>query len=196
MQNWDVPRIGAGLRLLQLPTALAAHQSAPSPDLTGSRPQKPCKTGLCRVSAPPSGSLMPVAHTTLMFIRMRSCTARGTPAKRPRSCRRRPGPLRTPGRAPELRYSKAKRRATAGDNSRRIAMDIALCAAPGKGVAQGWAVLAGLGGIWGAQLHSVMQSIICADGAAAPLRKSDAAGPSLPLRSPSPRRWLRAICRW
>ena len=85
-------------------------RSAPSPVLTGSRPQKLCKTGQCRVSAPPSGSLMPVAHTTLMFIRMHSCTARGTPAKRPRSCPRRPGPIRTPRRAPELRYSKAKRR--------------------------------------------------------------------------------------
>ena len=65
-------------------------------------------------------------------------------------------------------------------------MGIALCAAPGKDAAQGRALLAGLGGIWGGQLHSVMQSIIWADEAAAPLRKSDAAGPSLPLRSPSP----------
>ena len=65
-------------------------------------------------------------------------------------------------------------------------MDIALCAAPGKDVAQGWALLAGLGGIWGGQLHSVMQFIIWADEAAASLRKSDAAGPSLSVRSPSP----------
>ena len=87
--------------------------------------------------------------------------------------------------SPEV-HSKAKRRATAGDNSRCITMDIALCAAPGKDAAQGWALLAGLGGIWGGQLHSVMQSIIWADEAAASLRKSDAAGPSLSVRSPSP----------
>ena len=48
------------------------------------------------------------------------------------------------------------------------------------------ALLAGLGGIWGGQLHSVMQFIIWADEAAASLRKSDAAGPSLSVRSPSP----------
>ena len=70
----------------------------------------------------------------------------GDARKRPRSCPWRPGPLRAPRRAPELRYSKAKRPATAGSNSRCIAMDIALCAAPGKDAAQdgrysrGWAV--------------------------------------------------------
>ena len=61
--------------------------------------------------------------------------------------------------SPEV-HSKAKRRATAADNSRCIAMGLALCAAPGKDAAQGRALLAGLGGIRGGQLHSVMQSII------------------------------------
>ena len=55
------------------------------------------------------------------------------------------------------------------------------------------ALLAGLGGIWGGQLHSVMQFIIWADEAAASLRKSDAAGPSLSVRSPSPPAWLRNL---
>ena len=165
---------------------LSPPRTAPRVVLTGSDGQGPCKTGLCRVSAPSSDSLMPVAHTTLMFIRMRSCTAQGTPAKRPRSCPWRPGPLRAPRRAPELRYSKAKRPATAGSNSRCIAMDIALCAARRQRCGPRRALLAGLGGIWGGQLHSVMQSIIWADEAAASLRKSDAAGPSLSVRSPSP----------
>ena len=165
---------------------LSPPRTAPRIVPTGSDGQGPCKTGLCRVSAPSSDSLMPVAHTTLVFIRMRSCTAQGAPAKRPRSCPWRPGPLRAPRRAPELRYSKAKRPATAGSNSRCIAMDIALCAARRQRCGPRRALLAGLGGIWGGQLHSVMQSIIWADEAAASLRKSDAAGPSLSVRSPSP----------
>ena len=99
---------------------LSPPRTAPRIVPTGSDGQGPCKTGLCRVSAPSSDSLMPVAHTTLVFIRMRSCTAQGTPAKRPRSCPWRPGPLRAPRRAPELRYSKAKRPATVGSNSRCI----------------------------------------------------------------------------
>ena len=93
----------------------------------------------------------------------------------------------------ELRYSKAKRRATAGDNSRCIAMGIALCAAAGKDAAQGRALLAGLGGIWGGQLHSVMQSIIWADEAAASCRSKGVIRASSRIHSFGA--WQRAVPR-